>query len=77
MNAADQAIEEIRAVRRSISAAHGHDIAKYLADLRLEEQQHLAQLKRGAKVLAQRKSGGKKYPPLASEPMVLRERYKK
>ena len=37
MNAADQAIEEIRAVRHRISTEHGHDITKYLASLRAEE----------------------------------------
>ena len=40
MNAADKAIEEIRAVRHRISTEHGHDIAKYLASLRAEEKQH-------------------------------------
>jgi len=38
MNAADQAIEEIRAVRRAISAEYGHDVAKYLAALREVEK---------------------------------------
>ena len=52
MNAADQAIEEIRAVRHRISAEHGHDITKYLASLRAEEKQHVAQLKRGKELLA-------------------------
>ena len=33
MNAADQAIEEIREVRRRISAEFGHDITKYLTYL--------------------------------------------
>ena len=37
MNAADVAIEEIRAVRRTISVKYGHDIAKFLAALRVEE----------------------------------------
>jgi cytochrome c553 len=55
MNAADQAIEEIRAVRHRISEAHGHDVAKYLADLRAEEKQHETQLKRGEKLLARRR----------------------
>ena len=77
MNAADQAIEEIRAVRHRISAAHGHDVAKYLADLRVEEQQHAAQLKRGAKLLGQRKPKAGKYPMLSSATMVPRERPKK
>jgi hypothetical protein len=77
MNAADNAIQEIRTVRHRISAAHGHDAAKYVAELRAEEQQHAEQLKRGEKLLAQRKAGTKKYPPLTSEAMALRERQKK
>ena len=76
MNAADQAIEEIRAVRHRISLEHGHDIAKYLAGLRGEEKQHAEQLKRGEKLLAQRKAERAKYPALTSEEMALRERPK-
>lgn len=55
MNAADQAIEEIRAVRHRISAEHSHDITKYLTSLRAEEKLHAAQLKRGEKLLARRR----------------------
>jgi hypothetical protein len=55
MNAADKAIEEIRAVRHRISAEHGHDITKYLADLRVEEKQHALQLRLGKKLLARRR----------------------
>ncbi len=77
MNAADQAIEEIRAVRHRISAEHGHDITKYLADLRAEEKQHAAQLKRGAELLAKRKAERGKYPVLTNDAMALRERPKK
>ena len=62
MNAADQAIEEIRAVRHRISTEHGHDITKYLASLRDEETQHAAQLK---------------YPALTGDAMALREHPKK
>jgi hypothetical protein len=62
MNAADKAIEEIRAVRHRISAEHGHDITKYLASLRTEEKQHAAQLKHGAELLARRKAEQTKYP---------------
>ena len=76
MNAADQAIEEIRAVRHRISAEHGHDVAKYLAGLRAEETQHAEQLKRGEKLLAQRNAERSKYPKLTSETMALRERPK-
>jgi hypothetical protein len=60
MNAADQAIEEIRAVRHRISTEHGHDITKYLASLRNEEKQHAAQLKRGKELLARRCAERKK-----------------
>jgi hypothetical protein len=77
MNAADQAIEEIRAVRKRISAEHGHDIAKYLADLRAEEKQHNTQLKRGEKLMAQRQRENRKYPVLSSKTMTLREHPKK
>jgi hypothetical protein len=56
MNAADQAIEEIRAVRHRISQEHGHDITKYLATLREEEKQHPEQLKRGKELIARRKA---------------------
>jgi hypothetical protein len=54
MNAADQAIEEIRAVRHRISAEHGHDVAKYIASLRLLESQHIKQLEKGKKLLSKR-----------------------
>jgi hypothetical protein len=76
MNEADQAIEEIRAVRHRISAEHGHDVAKYLADLRDEEARHAAQLKLGEKLLAQRKAERAKYPAITDEVMALRERPK-
>ena len=77
MNAADQAIEEIRAVRQRISTEHGHDITKYLASLRMEEKQHAAQLKRGEKLLTRRQAENKKYPALTGKMMVLRDRSKK
>ena len=54
MNAADQAIEEIRAVRHRISKEHGHDITKHLANLCTEEKLHAPQLKRGEELLAKR-----------------------
>ena len=77
MNAADQAIEEIRAVRHRISTEHGHDITKYLASLRAEETQHAAQFQRGKELLARRKAGRGKYPALTGDAMALRERPKK
>jgi hypothetical protein len=77
MNAADQAIEEIRAVRHRISAECGHDVANYIAALRAEEKQHAAQLKRGEALLAQRNSERKKYPAPSGRAMALRKRPKK
>jgi hypothetical protein len=56
VNAADQAIEEIRAVRRVISAEYGHDIAKYLAALREEEKKYPEQIKCGQAILARREA---------------------
>ena len=76
MNAADKAIEEVRAVRHRISVEHGHDITKYLASLRAEEDQHAAQLKRGQELLAQRRAERKNYPVTDSEALALRERPK-
>ncbi len=76
MNAADQAIEEIRAVRHRISAENGHDISKYLASLRAEEDQHTAQLKRGAELLAQRKAERTKYLATSAEALALRDQPK-
>ena len=77
MNAADQAIEEIRAVRHRISTEHGHDITKYLNSLSAEEKQHAAQLKRGKELLARRKAERSKYPALTNDAVALRERPKK
>jgi len=77
MNAADKAIEEIRAVRHRISTENGHDITKYLASLRVEEKQHAAQLKRGKELLARRKAERKKYPVITGGALALRERPKK
>ena len=76
MNAADKAIEEIRAVRHRISAAHGHDITKYLAHLRAEEKQGPKQIDRGKKLLAQRAAERKQYPAKTSNTLALRERPK-
>ena len=76
MNAADQAIEEIREVRRRISAEFGHDITKYLAYLREEEKQHSEQIQRGKQLLARRSAERKKYPEIISEPLFLRDKPK-
>lgn len=76
MNDADQAIEEIRAVRHRISTEHGHDITKYLASLSAEEGQHAAQLARGAELLARRKAERKQYPAPTDDTLALRDRPK-
>jgi len=76
VNAADQAIEEIREVRRRISAEFGHDITKYLTYLREEEKQHSEQIQRGRELLARRDAQRKKYPETTSEPLVLRDKPK-
>ncbi len=77
MNAADKAIEEIRAVRHRISAEHGHDIAKYLASLREDEKQYTTQLKRGRELLARRKAERNKHPVAADDALMLLERPEK
>jgi hypothetical protein len=77
MNEADKAIEEIRAVRHSISARHGHDIGKYLDSLRVEEKQNEAQLTRGQELLAHRKTEQRKYQVVAGQLIVLRDRPEK
>ena len=76
MNAADKAIEEIREVRRRISAEHGHDIAKYLATLREEEKLHPEQIKRGKELLARRQAEQRKYPEKTDDALALREKPK-
>jgi hypothetical protein len=73
MNEADKAIDEIRAVRHRISAAHGHDIAKYLASLRADEKQHAAQLKRGRELLKRRNAERQTYPLPDDDVLLLRE----
>ena len=76
MNAADQAIEEIREVRRRISAEFDHDITKYLAYLREREKEHPDQIRRGKALLAQRDAEQQKYPEPTSEPLILRDKPK-
>jgi len=76
MNAADQAIEEIRAVRRRISAEFDHDITKYLADLREEEKKHPEQIQRGKELLARRDAERRKYPDKTEDNLMLREKPK-
>lgn len=76
MNAADQAIEEIREVRHRISAEFDHDITKYLAYLREEEKQHQEQIQRGKELLARRDTERKKYPEKADDALLLRDKPK-
>jgi len=76
MNAADQAIEAIREVRRRISAEFDHDINKYFAYLREMEKQYPEQIRRGKELLAQRDEERKKYPETTSEPLAVRDKPK-
>ncbi len=76
MNAADQAIKEIREVRQRISAEFDHDITKYLAHLQQQERQHQEQIQRGRELLARRDAERKEYPETASEPLALRDKPK-
>ena len=76
MNAADQAIEEIREVRHRISAEFGHNITNYLAYLREEEKQHPEQIQRGRELLARRNAERKKYSETTSELLILRDKPK-
>ncbi len=76
MNAADQAIEEIREVRRRISAKFDHDIVKYLAHLRELERQHPEQIKRGKELLAKREAERLKYLEPAEDNFALRDKTK-
>ena len=65
MNESDQAIEEIREVRRRISAEFDHDINKYLAYLHELEKEYPDQLRRGRELLAERDAESQKYPKTA------------
>ncbi len=76
MNAADQAIEEIREVRRRISAEFDHDINKYFAYLRELEKEYPEQIRRGKELLEKRDAERKKFPETAVEPLVLRDKPK-
>jgi hypothetical protein len=76
MNAADKAIEEIREVRRRISAGFGHDIAKYIARLQEDQKQHSEQIRRGKELLAQRLAERKPYPESIDSALTLRDKPK-
>ena len=76
MNAADKAIEEIREVRRRISAEFDHDITKYLAHLRELEKQYPEQIKRGKELLARRDAERHKYPEKTEDELALRDKPK-
>jgi hypothetical protein len=74
MNAADKAIEDIREVRRRISAEFDHDIARYLARLQEEEEQHQGQIRRGRELLAQREAERKNDPEQIDLALALRDK---
>ena len=76
MNAADQAIEEIREVRRRISAEFDYDITKYLAYLREEEKQHPEQIQRGKELLAKHNAEKQRYPEKPESNLALRDKPK-
>ena len=76
MNAADEAIEEIREVRRRISAEFDHDIAKYVAHLQEMEKQYPEQIQRGKELLAKRDAELQKYPEKIEENLALHEKPK-
>ena len=76
MNAADQAIEEIREVRHRISAEFHHDITQYLAYLRELEKEYPEQIRRGKELLAQRDAEQQQYPETADETLALRDKPK-
>jgi hypothetical protein len=76
MNAADKAIEEIREVRRRISAGFDHDIAKYLARLQEDQKQHSEQVRRGKELLAQRNAERKEYRNETVAALALRDKPK-
>lgn len=62
--------------RHRISAEHGHDISKYLADLQAKEKPNADQLKLGEELLAKRKAERTKYPTPSSEAMALHDQPK-
>lgn len=76
MNAADKAIEEIREVRRRISAELDHNITKYLARLGEEESQHPEQVRRGKELLARRNAERKTYSDPIDRALALRDKGK-
>jgi hypothetical protein len=76
MNAADKAIDEIREVRRRISAGFDHDIAKYLARLREEEKQHQGQIQQGKEMLKQRLAERKACSEPINSALALRDKPK-
>ena len=76
MNAADQAIEEIREVRHRISAEFDHDIAKYLAHLQELEKEYPEQIKRGKELMARLNAERGKYPEKTGDSLALRDKPK-
>lgn len=76
MNAADKAIEEIREVRRRISADFDHNITKYLARLREEETQHPEQVLRAKELLTRRCAERKECSESIDSALALRDKPK-
>jgi len=76
MNAAAEAIEEIREVRHRISAEFDHDVTKHLAYLRAQEAQHLAQIQRGREILARRDAFRRQYPETFGTPLAIHDEAK-
>jgi hypothetical protein len=74
MNAADLAIQEIREVRHRISAEFDHDIAKYLARLQEDEEQHPEQIRRGKELLGRRDAERKAYSVPINSALALRDK---
>ena len=76
MNAADQAIEEIRVMHRRISAEFNHDIAKSVAHLQEMEKESPDQVRRGKELLAKRDAERRKFPEKTADDLTLREKPK-
>lgn len=67
MNAADEVIEEIREVRRQISAEFHHDINRYFAYLQELEKQYPEQIKRGKELMGKIEAERQKCPEAKNE----------
>ncbi len=72
----DIAIEEIRAVRHQMSAECGHDITRYFALLRAEEEYFPEQIRRGRELMTRLKEERETHPEKTAAPLVLRDQPK-